>query len=161
MFGNASGLLNLILFVFLLTFLASIFASQLFRGEIPEEDGDGDTIRISFSHIFNSFIGMYQIFSSENWTGILFNVTRYQEPFGTAWIGASFCILWFIFANCRFRASSPNPSANLFQSLYSTCLSLSSKRILMFRRMKNACSRSRLSFNRKSRLSTLPMGMYV
>ncbi|KAF1840841.1 uncharacterized protein K460DRAFT_321388 [Cucurbitaria berberidis CBS 394.84] len=97
-FGNVSGLLNLILFVFLLTFLASIFASQLFRGEIPEE-ADGETIRVPFFDIYNSFLGMYQIFSSENWTTILYNVTGFQKEFGIAWIGAAFCILWFIFAN--------------------------------------------------------------
>ncbi|KAH7388720.1 Ion transport protein-domain-containing protein [Pyrenochaeta sp. MPI-SDFR-AT-0127] len=97
-FGNVGGLLNLILFVFLLTFLASIFASQLFRGEIPEEE-DGETIRVPFFDIYNSFLGMYQIFSSENWTSILYTVTGYQKQFGTAWIGAAFCILWFIFAN--------------------------------------------------------------
>lgn len=100
-FGNVSGLLNLILFVFLLTFLASIFASQLFRGEIPES-ADDETIRVPFNDIFNSFIGMYIIFSSENWTEILYTVTSYQQAFGTAWIGASFCILWFIFANCKY-----------------------------------------------------------
>lgn len=100
--GNIGGLLNLILFVFLLTFLASIFASQLFRGEIPEQDGNGNTIRVSFFDIYNSFIGMYQIFSSENWTSILYAVTGYQQDFGTAWIGASFFVLWFIFANCEF-----------------------------------------------------------
>ena len=93
-FGNVGGLLNLIVFVFLLTFLASIFASQLFRGEIPEE-ADGEAIRVPFNDIWNSFIGMYIIFSSENWTDILYNVTNYQKPFGIAWIGASFCILWF------------------------------------------------------------------
>ena len=103
MFGNVSGLLNLILFVFLLTFLASIFASQLFRGELPEQDGDNGTIRVPFFDIYNSFLGMYQIFSSENWTDILYNVTGYQKDYGTSWIGASFCVLWFIFANCELQ----------------------------------------------------------
>lgn len=97
---NTSGLLNLILFVFLLTFLASIFASQLFRGELPDEQ-DGDEIQVTFSDIYNSFLGMYQIFSSENWTTILYNVTGFQKASGTAWIGASFCILWCIFGNCK------------------------------------------------------------
>ncbi|KAF2189678.1 hypothetical protein K469DRAFT_723607 [Zopfia rhizophila CBS 207.26] len=96
--GNVSGLLNLILFVFLLVFLASIFAAQLFRGELPEEQ-DGETLEISFFTIYNSFLGMYQILSSENWTGILYNVTSQEKSFNTAWIGAAFCILWFIFAN--------------------------------------------------------------
>lgn len=104
-FGNVSGLLNLIVFVFLLTFLASIFASQLFRGEIPDE-ADGVAVRVSFNDIWNSFIGMYIIFSSENWTNILYDVTSYQQAFGTAWIGASFCIIWFIFANRKYHQSS-------------------------------------------------------
>ncbi|KAF2199227.1 calcium-channel protein CCH1 [Delitschia confertaspora ATCC 74209] len=97
--GNVTGLLNLILFVFLLVFLAAIFAAQLFRGEIPAQDEDGETIQISFFTIYNSFLGMYQIFSSENWTTILFNATGFEAQFSTAWIGAAFCILWFIFAN--------------------------------------------------------------
>ncbi|KAF2739935.1 hypothetical protein EJ04DRAFT_261114 [Polyplosphaeria fusca] len=96
--GNVSGLLNLILFVFLLVFLASIFAAQLFRGEIPPEI-EGETTVVTFFTIYNSFLGMYQILSSEGWTSILYNVTGQEKQFGTAWIGASFCILWFIFAN--------------------------------------------------------------
>jgi len=141
-FGNVSGLLNLILFVFLLTFLASIFASQLFRGEFPDEDADGETIRVPFFDIYNSFLGMYQIFSSENWTSILYTVTNYQQHFGTAWIGASFCILWFIFANCGFNLSKLSICAlTEIQSLYSICLLLSFKRTLMFLKTRNACSK--------------------
>ncbi|KAF2120581.1 calcium-channel protein CCH1 [Lophiotrema nucula] len=96
--GNVSGLLNLILFVFLLVFLASIFAAQLFRGEIPADIG-GETTQVPFFTIYNSFLGMYQILSSENWTTILYNVTGQERVFGTSWIGAAFCIIWFIFAN--------------------------------------------------------------
>ncbi|KAF2691188.1 calcium channel-like protein subunit Cch1 [Lentithecium fluviatile CBS 122367] len=96
--GNVGGLLNLILFVFLLTFLASIFASQLFRGELPYEK-DGNVLPVSFFTIYNSFIGMYQILSSEDWTSILYHATSNQVVFHSSWIGASFCILWFIFAN--------------------------------------------------------------
>jgi hypothetical protein len=113
-FGNVSGLLNLIVFVFLLTFLASIFASQLFRGEIPETDESGGTIRVPFFDIYNSFLGMYQIFSSENWTTILYNVTTYEKKYGTAWIGASFCVLWFIFANCKSKLWLYGYTTNLF-----------------------------------------------
>lgn len=98
-FRNVSGLLNLILFVFLLTFLAAIFAAQIFRGEIPAEDENQNTIQVTFFTIYNSFLGMYQILSSENWTTILYNVTAYEVQSHTAWIGAAFCILWFIVAN--------------------------------------------------------------
>ncbi|CAI4213670.1 unnamed protein product [Parascedosporium putredinis] len=59
-------------------------------------DEDGELYRISFSTIFNSFLGMYQILSSENWTDILYAVTAAGNGFDTAWIGAVFLIGWFI-----------------------------------------------------------------
>jgi voltage-dependent calcium channel len=108
--GNVSGLLNLILFVFLLTFLAAIFAAQIFRGEIPVEDSNQNPIQVTFFTIYNSFLGMYQILSSENWTTILYNVTNYEVGFNTAWIGAAFCILWFILANCKCIRRLPHPA---------------------------------------------------
>lgn len=98
--GNVSGLANMILFVFLLTFLAAIFAAQLLRGELPANDGE-EPLRVTFATIYNSFLGMYQILSSENWTNILYSVTTYNTAFDTAWIGASFLIIWYILANCK------------------------------------------------------------
>lgn len=96
--GNVYGLLNLILFVFLLTFLAALFAAQIFRGELPEED-DGESIRVTFSSLFNSFLGMYQLLSSENWTDVLFTVQKFEVGYNTAWIGAAFLIIWYILSN--------------------------------------------------------------
>ena len=95
---HVSGVVNLILFVFLLTFLAAIFAVQLFRGEIPEKTPAGETIYVTFASIYNAYLGMYQILSSENWTDILYSVTASDVPWGTSWIGATFIIIWFIFA---------------------------------------------------------------
>ncbi|KAI1386973.1 Ion transport protein-domain-containing protein [Hypoxylon trugodes] len=96
--GNATGIANLIVFVFLITFIMAIFAVQLFRGEIPQTDDGGELIRISFYNIFNSFLGMYQILSSENWTSILYDVTSYTTGYHTSWYGAMFLIGWFILA---------------------------------------------------------------
>lgn len=98
--GNVSGLLNLIVFVFLITFLTAIFAVQIFRGELPDNDPTtGEPIHITFTNIYNSFIGMYQVLSSENWTSLMYNVTNYEHQWKAAWIGATFFILWFILAN--------------------------------------------------------------
>lgn len=97
--GNVSGLLNLIVFVFLITFLTAIFAVQIFRGEFPDKDFSDSEIRVTFSDIYNGFIGMYQVLSSENWTTLLYNSTYYQFRWGQAWIGATFFVLWFILAN--------------------------------------------------------------
>lgn len=94
--GNVTGIGNLMLFVFLITFLMAIFASQLFRGQIPAQDDDGEDIRIPFNTIYNSFLGMYQILSSEDWTSILYTVTSFTVELNTAWIGAIFLIGWFI-----------------------------------------------------------------
>lgn len=98
-FRNVVGLLNLIIFVFLMTFLAAIFAVQLFRGIIPQEDPDGNSIDITFDQIYNSFLGMYQILSSENWTTIVYGATTFTSADSTAWISACFFIMWFVLAN--------------------------------------------------------------
>jgi hypothetical protein len=97
--GNASGIGNLMLFVFLITFLVSIFAVQLFRGELPQQDAYGNEIHITFATIYNAFLGMYQILSSENWTINLYNITTFDDARHTGWIGAIFFIIWFILAN--------------------------------------------------------------
>lgn len=94
--GNSNGIANLMLFVFLITFLMSILAAQLFRGEIPKHSDGGDLNEVSFFTIYNSFLGMYQILSSENWTSMLYNVTSYLNAYNTGWIGAMFLIGWFI-----------------------------------------------------------------
>ncbi|KAH8808205.1 BcCCH1, calcium channel protein [Xylogone sp. PMI_703] len=97
--GNATGIGNLMLFVFLMTFLVSIFAVQLFRGELPQQDAYGNTIEVTFATIWNAFLGMYQILSSENWTTLLYNITAFDDFRNTAWVGAVFFIGWFILAN--------------------------------------------------------------
>ncbi|KAK3698461.1 calcium channel protein [Vermiconidia calcicola] len=94
---HVSGVLNLILFVFLLTFLAAVFAVQLFRGGIPATDASGAANYVTFATIYNAFLGMYQVLSSENWTDILYTVTASNMRYNTAWIGAAFIIIWFIF----------------------------------------------------------------
>lgn len=98
-FGNVIGLLNLIVFVFLFTFLAAILGSQLFRGNFPSVDASGSPVRITFDNIYNSFIGMYQVLSSENWTILLYNSTQFDLMWDTAWLGAIFFLMWFVLAN--------------------------------------------------------------
>ena len=87
------------MFVFLITFLTAIFAVQLFRGDVPPSDASNNTINVTFKDIYNSFIGMYQVLSSENWTILMYNATQYDLRWNTAWIGAVFFVLWFILAN--------------------------------------------------------------
>jgi len=71
----------------------------MFRGTVPLQDWQGNNIRTTFQTIWNSFLGMYQIFSSENWTDVMYHVTEYTVNYNTAWMGAAFFILWFILAD--------------------------------------------------------------
>ena len=89
----------MVVFVFLITFLTAIFAVQIFRGQFQAQDQSQQEVRITFSDIYNSFIGMYQVLSSENWTSLMYNATQFEYPFHTSWIGATFFVLWFILAN--------------------------------------------------------------
>ena len=97
--GNVSGILNLIVFVFLVVFLASIFAVQILRGGIPAEDAANSYIHITFANIYNAFIGMYQVMSTENWTSLMYTATNYDNFWNTAWIDAIFFMIWYTFAN--------------------------------------------------------------
>ncbi|QRW09988.1 ion transport domain-containing protein [Ceratobasidium sp. AG-Ba] len=92
-FGNMTGLANMVLFLLLTNYLAALVAIQLLRGDLPE---DAD---MNYSQITLSFLGMYQIFSSENWTDVLYDATASEVQFKQAIIVALFLCGWFLFAN--------------------------------------------------------------
>ncbi|MCO5613915.1 hypothetical protein L7F22_068195 [Adiantum nelumboides] len=97
-FGSLSGLFNMIVFLLLMVGLASLLAVQLFRGDIPAES-DGQPNEINFKQMWNSFLGMYQIFSSENWTTPLYSALTSEGEFKQAVIAGIFMCGWFLFAN--------------------------------------------------------------
>ncbi|PWN49893.1 hypothetical protein IE53DRAFT_331270, partial [Violaceomyces palustris] len=97
-FGSMTGLLNMVLFLLMMVGLASLIAAQLFRGDIPAEE-DGEEVEMTFKHIFNSFLAMYQIFSSENWTDVLWSAISNEVQFKQAVIAGIFIGGWFMFAN--------------------------------------------------------------
>ncbi|CAE6501684.1 unnamed protein product [Rhizoctonia solani] len=92
-FGNMTGLANMVLFLMLTNFIAALVAVQLVRGDLPED------VDMNYSQIPLSFIGMYQIFSSENWTDILYNAAASEVQYQQAVIVALFMCGWFFFAN--------------------------------------------------------------
>ena len=71
-------------------------AVQFLRGEVPAEV-DGDSIQYSFYQIYNAFLAIYIIFSTENWTDIL--GTTLASMHHQVWIAAIFLCGWFLFAN--------------------------------------------------------------
>ncbi|PWY99256.1 hypothetical protein BCV70DRAFT_200837 [Testicularia cyperi] len=97
-FGSLNKMLNMVLFLLLMVGLAALIAVQLFRGDIPQED-DGEWTEMTFKHIFNSFLAMYQVFTAEDWTTVLFGTISNGVQYKQAVIAAIFISGWFFFAN--------------------------------------------------------------
>ncbi|CAG8454328.1 2140_t:CDS:10 [Diversispora eburnea] len=100
--GSVAGIANLIFFTLMVNFFAAIFVIQLLRGVIPSNNPDGDSNVMRFSDIFNSFLALYQLFSGEDWTTVLYNVLNYESIIGsrvTALISAFFLIFYVSLSN--------------------------------------------------------------
>ncbi|KDE08247.1 hypothetical protein MVLG_01513 [Microbotryum lychnidis-dioicae p1A1 Lamole] len=93
--GTFTGLLNMTLFLLLMTGFASLIASQLFRG-VPDPD-DSDTTPLIFSTSYNSYLAVYQILSSENWTDVANNVLSAQQNIFATAVTALFMSCWMFF----------------------------------------------------------------
>ncbi|KIJ67326.1 hypothetical protein HYDPIDRAFT_127226 [Hydnomerulius pinastri MD-312] len=92
-FGNLYGLVNMTLFLMLVNFLAALVGIQLIQGDMDNSN------TMNFSQLFNSFLAVYQIFSSENWTTVLYNATDAELSLGQAVIVCMFLSCWLLFAN--------------------------------------------------------------
>ena len=55
---------------------------------------------INFGHIYNAFLGMYQIFTSENWTTLLYAAAIASQPVQQSIVVILFLTGWMLFANC-------------------------------------------------------------
>lgn len=94
------GLANMTLFLMLINFLAALVGIQLIQGDMA------GTVTMNFGELFNSFLAVYQIFSSENWSTVLYNATDAELSLGQAVIVCTFLSCWLLFANCRCIRSS-------------------------------------------------------
>ncbi|TFK38523.1 high-affinity cell membrane calcium channel [Crucibulum laeve] len=92
-FGNMYGLANMSLFLVLINYIAALVAVQLFRGDF------GDTTTINFGELFNAFLAMYQVFSSENWVDILYGASGAEIQLGQTVLALIFIASWMLFAN--------------------------------------------------------------
>lgn len=89
------------MFLLLANYLAALFAIQLFRGDIDP------TAPMNFLHVGNAFLAMYQVFSSENWTNILWSTSDSEVPFHQQWIAMLLVAGWLFFANCEWIFAAP------------------------------------------------------
>ncbi|KZO97216.1 hypothetical protein CALVIDRAFT_513490 [Calocera viscosa TUFC12733] len=96
-FGSVVGLANMTLFLLLTNFIGALTAVQLLRGDVPAYPDSATPM--TFNEMSISFLGMYQITSSENWTDVLYNALSAEAAFQQLVISALFLCCWFLFAN--------------------------------------------------------------
>lgn len=95
-FGNLYGLANMSLFLILINYISALVAVQLLRGDFTED------ATVNFGELFNSFLAIWQVFSSENWTDVLYGATNTETKLGQTLIVIVFVVSWMLFANCEY-----------------------------------------------------------
>ncbi|KAJ6472696.1 Ion transport protein-domain-containing protein [Mycena vitilis] len=92
-FGNMYGLANMTLFLILVNFIAALVAVQFLRGDLSADE------TMNFGTLFNAFLAVYQVFSSENWTNVMYSTANAEAIFGQSAIAVLFVSGWMLFAN--------------------------------------------------------------
>jgi len=93
------GLVNMTLFLLLVNYIAALVAVQLLRGDL------GNDTAINFGELWNSFLAMYQVFSSENWVDVLYGAAEAEIELGQTALCLIFISGWMLFANCKCPSS--------------------------------------------------------
>jgi len=83
------------LFLLLVNYIGALAAVQLLRGDL------GRDLSTNFGELFNSFLSIYQIFSSENWSTVLYAATNGESHLGQTVVVTLFITGWMLFANCE------------------------------------------------------------
>ncbi|RLV90787.1 Calcium-channel protein CCH1 [Spathaspora sp. JA1] len=95
--GNIKAIFDLTLFFFILLFLVSIILARFFEGITPMDEVDD--IEFTLHTLPATFISLYIITSTENWTGILYMAQEYAPSTSSRCLGAILLIAWFILSN--------------------------------------------------------------
>jgi voltage-dependent calcium channel len=92
------GLANMALFLIIVNYIAALVAVQLLRGDFTSNE------QVNFGQVWNSFLAMYQVFSSENWPTVMYGSATTEIPLGQVVFTLIFVSGWFLFANCELSA---------------------------------------------------------
>ena len=101
------GLANMTLFLLLINYIAALVGVQLLRGDVQSADGQ----LVDWGEIFNAFLGTYQVFSSENWTDVLYGSAQPEIPLRQSALVVLFITGWFFFANCELSFCFLSPTS--------------------------------------------------
>ncbi|EGV64159.1 hypothetical protein CANTEDRAFT_104682 [Yamadazyma tenuis ATCC 10573] len=97
--GSWKQLMDLTVFLFLITFLTGIIYSRFFEGSLTEEQIAEGSVHFNLQTLPNAFVSLYVITSTENWTSILYPVQGYQSSLSAKIFAAIFLIGWFFISN--------------------------------------------------------------
>lgn len=96
--GQARVIFDVTLFYIMFVYLASILGCLLLQGVVPTIDQGGNS-EFTFQTLGNSFLAMYVVSSTENWTGIMYNAIQFTDSvFARACVGTFFSV-WLIMSN--------------------------------------------------------------
>ncbi|KAI5956123.1 hypothetical protein CANMA_004570 [Candida margitis] len=94
---NIRIIFDLALFYFILLFLVSIILARHFEGAVPNDDLDD--IDFPMNTLPASFIALYIITSTENWTDIMYSMQEYAKTTSSRSFGSIFLVMWFFLSN--------------------------------------------------------------
>jgi hypothetical protein len=83
------------LFLILINYISTLVALQLLRGDYPSSEAT------NFGEVWNAFLPIWQVFSSENWTDVLYGAASAEIQLGQTVIVIVFFVSWILFANCE------------------------------------------------------------
>ncbi|KAF9447124.1 hypothetical protein P691DRAFT_761036 [Macrolepiota fuliginosa MF-IS2] len=92
-FGPLYNLVNMFLFLILINYVSALVAVQFLRGDFAE-----DTTH-NFGELFNAFITAWQLFSTDNWTEVLYGATHAEIKLGQALVVVICMVSWVLFSN--------------------------------------------------------------
>ena len=85
----------MVLFLIVINYMSALMAVQLLRGDF------GNSVYANFGEVYNSFLAVYQVFSSENWSDILYSAAITEIPLAQTVVVLVFVTAWFLFGNCK------------------------------------------------------------
>lgn len=98
------------LFLILINYISALVAVQLLRGDFKKDD------TTNFGELFNAFLAIWQVFSSEDWTSVLYGAASAELHLGQALVVIVFMASWMLFSNCKLFFA-PIPLTNLLITL--------------------------------------------
>lgn len=95
--NNIKAIFDLALFYYILLFLTSIILTRYFEGTLPKDEIE-DT-ELGMYTLPNSFIALYVITTTENWTDMVYTLQEYAASVSLRSFGSIFLIAWFFASN--------------------------------------------------------------